>query len=196
VVIGGAGGIGEAFSEYLIRKYGARMIWIGRREKDVEIEAKIRRLGEVGEVPMYIAADARDYEALRGAYEEIKRKYERIHGVVHSALVLRDRSLGKMEEEEFREGLRAKADVSVRMAQVFGGEELDWMMFFSSMQTFSKAAGQSNYAAGCTFGDAVAGWLRGRAGYEVKVMNWGYWGSVGAVSGAEYRKRMEEAGVG
>ncbi|MCZ0847921.1 hypothetical protein O0536_25105, partial [Brevibacillus laterosporus] len=32
VVIGGAGGIGEVWSEYVIRMYEAKVIWIGRRE--------------------------------------------------------------------------------------------------------------------------------------------------------------------
>ena len=38
----------------------------------------------------------------------------------------------------------------------FGQEALDFVVFFSSLQSFSKAAGQSNYAAGCTFKDAFA----------------------------------------
>ncbi|MBA4535518.1 beta-ketoacyl synthase N-terminal-like domain-containing protein, partial [Brevibacillus halotolerans] len=44
VVIGGAGGIGEVWSEYVIRMYEAKVIWIGRREKDANIQAKIDRL--------------------------------------------------------------------------------------------------------------------------------------------------------
>ncbi|MDJ1630939.1 hypothetical protein QNN00_13265 [Bacillus velezensis] len=31
---------------------------------------------------------------------------------------------------------------------------------------------------------------------EVKVMNWGYWGSLGVVSDPSYRKRMEASGIG
>ena len=31
VVIGGAGGIGEVWSEYMMRTYGARIVWINRR---------------------------------------------------------------------------------------------------------------------------------------------------------------------
>jgi hypothetical protein len=84
----------------------------------------------------------------------------------------------------------------VRLAQVFGREPLDFMLYFSSLQSFIKAPGQSNYAAGCTFTDAFAEWQSGNADYAVKVMNWGYWGSVGIVAGAEYRDRMTQAGVG
>ncbi|HEX3030360.1 MAG TPA: polyketide synthase dehydratase domain-containing protein [Clostridia bacterium] len=44
VVIGGAGGIGEVWSEYMIRTYQAKIIWIGRREKDGSIQEKLDRL--------------------------------------------------------------------------------------------------------------------------------------------------------
>jgi polyketide synthase PksM len=30
----------------------------------------------------------------------------------------------------------------------------------------------------------------------VKVMNWGYWGSIGIVASESYRRRMEQAGFG
>ncbi|MCP4633146.1 MAG: KR domain-containing protein, partial [candidate division Zixibacteria bacterium] len=56
VVIGGAGGIGAVWSEYMIRSYKARIIWVGRREKDDEIETKIKSVGTPE--PLYISADA------------------------------------------------------------------------------------------------------------------------------------------
>ncbi|MBN4053213.1 SDR family NAD(P)-dependent oxidoreductase, partial [bacterium AH-315-L15] len=196
VVIGGAGGIGEAWSEYMIRTYQARIIWMGRRPKDVAIQAKLDRLAALGPSPHYIAADATDQDALQQAYEEIKQRYSQIHGVIHSAIVLLDQSLANMQEERFRAGLSAKVDVSVRMAQVFHQEPLDFVMFFSSLQAFIKAPGQSNYAAGCTFKDAFAHRLSGEWPCAVKVMNWGYWGSVGTVASKAYQDRMAQAGIG
>ena len=132
VVIGGAGGIGEAWSEYMIRTYQAQIIWIGRREKNQAIQAKIDRLGNLGPAPHYIAADATDLKALQQAYKEIKQRYLKINGVIHSTIVLKDQSLAEMEEVQFRDGLSAKVDVSVRMAQVFQEEPLDIVLFFSS----------------------------------------------------------------
>ncbi|SFJ96200.1 SDR family NAD(P)-dependent oxidoreductase, partial [Thermoflavimicrobium dichotomicum] len=196
VVIGGAGGIGEVWSEYMIRTYQAQIIWIGRREKEETIQAKLDRLAALGPAPHYITADATNEQALRRAYEEIKERYGQIHGVVHSAIVLQDKSLANMEEERFRAALSAKVDVSVRMAQVFGKEALDFVMFFSSIGSFMKSPGQSNYSAGCTFKDAYAHQLAREWPCAVKVMNWGYWGSVGIVSKREYQERMMEQGIG
>jgi acyl transferase domain-containing protein/enoyl-CoA hydratase/carnithine racemase/acyl carrier protein len=196
VVVGGAGGIGESFSEYLIRNHRAQLIWIGRRELNVEIQAKIDRLGALGSVPRYVSADAADLEALTRAYREIKAHYGEIHGVVHAAIALLDRGLAQMDEARFKAGLVAKVDVAVRMAQVFAHEPLDFVLFFSSFLSFVKPAGQSNYLAGSTFVDAFAHELRNASWWPVKVMNWGYWGSRGIVASQAYRARMAQNGFG
>ncbi|MED1663357.1 SDR family NAD(P)-dependent oxidoreductase [Brevibacillus laterosporus] len=196
VVIGGSGGIGEVWSEYMIRTYQAQVVWIGRRQKDGDIQKKINRLGELGPKPVYITADAKNRDALKQAYDEIKAKYMQINGVVHSAIVLLDKGLANMDEERFREGLSAKVDVSVRMAQVFGEEPLDFVLFFSSINSFTKPAGQSNYVSGCTFKDAFAHQLSLEWSCAIRVMNWGYWGSVGIVASKAYQDKMVQAGIG
>ena len=196
VVIGGAGGIGEVWSRSMIEKYQAQVIWIGRRKKDATIQGKVEALSKLGPAPIYVQADASDRNSLQKAYNGIKNDYAQIHGVVHSAIVLLDQSLIKMEEEQFKASLQAKVDASVNLAKVFQGEPLDVVLFFSSLTAFAKAAGQSNYASGCTFKDAFAHQLAKEWSCAVKVMNWGYWGSVGIVKNRSYRERMEWAGIG
>ncbi|WP_418133258.1 SDR family NAD(P)-dependent oxidoreductase [Variovorax sp. NFACC26] len=195
VLLGGAGGIGEVFSEYLIREYQAQVIWIGRRPEDEAIEAKRARLGTLGPAPYYLSADATNHVLLQAAYEAIKERFGVIHGVVHSVLVLQDQSLMRMEEKTFVGSLEAKVDVSVRLAEVFGREALDFVLFLSSSQSLHRAVGQSNYAAGCTFVDAYAQALSRAWPCAVKVVNWGYWGSVGVVASADYRARMAKVGL-
>jgi polyketide synthase PksN len=196
LVIGGAGGIGEAWTEYMIKTYRAQVVWIGRRDSDPVIERKIDRLASFGPAPVYLRADGADEAELRRARETVRWRFGTIHGVVHSALSLRDQSLAQMTEERFRAGYTGKLDVSVRMAQVFADAELDFVLFFSSVISFTKAAGQANYAAGCTFKDAFADRLARDWTCPVKVVNWGYWGSVGVVASTAYRERMEREGIG
>lgn len=196
VVIGGAGGIGEAWSEYMIKTYQAQIVWIGRRKMDAAIQSKLDRLARLGPAPFYIQADAANREELERAYETMKKMHREINGMIHSAIVLQDRSLMNMNEECFRNVLSAKVDVSVRMAQVFRHEPLDFVLFFSSVQSFARASGQSNYAAGCSFKDAFAQRLSQLWPCSVAVMNWSYWGSVGVVSSPDYQKRMAQAGIG
>lgn len=195
VVIGGAGGIGEVWSEYMIRNYHSRIIWIGRRQKDAAIQSKINRLGAIGTQPLYFSADATDREALQQAYKIIKKHYSKIDGLVHAAIVLLDKSLAKMTEDHFISGISAKVDVSVRMAQVFHKEPLDFFLFFSSIISFYKTPGQSNYASGSTFEDAFAYELGRILPCSAKIINWAYWGSVGVVATEAYQRRMAKAGM-
>ncbi|WP_233201265.1 SDR family NAD(P)-dependent oxidoreductase [Chromobacterium alticapitis] len=195
VVIGGAGGIGEVWSEHMVRRYGAKLFWIGRRPEDDVIRGKIARLAALGPAPRYLVADATDRASLQAACDAIRREQPRIHGVVHSAIVLQDQSLTRMTESRFAASLAAKVDVSVRMAQVFGPESLDFALFFSSLQSVGRAPGQSNYAAGCTFKDAFAHQLGRAWPCPVKTMNWGWWGSVGVVTASDYHARMAKAGL-
>ncbi len=120
--------------------------------------------------------------------------YPTIHGVIHSAILLLDRSLANMDEERFRTALAAKVDTSVHMSQVFKNEPLDFVLFFSSINSFLKTPGQSNYVAGCTFKDAFAKRLSKEWNCAVKVINWGYWGNVGVVASQEYMDRMAKTG--
>src|SRR5262249_12416635 len=140
---------------------------------NTEILAKQERLATLGPRPHYITADASKRSALQQAYAEIKRNFVQIHGVVHSAVVLLDQSITNIDEESFQAALTAKLDISVRLAQVFGHESLDFVLFFSSLNAFISNAGQSNYAAGCTFEDAFAARLGQDWPCVVKVMNWG-----------------------
>nr|DAC82026.1 TPA_exp: polyketide synthase [Kiritimatiellota bacterium] len=196
VVIGGAGGLGESWSKWMLETYQARIIWIGRRAKDSAIQEKLDALSKIGPTPTYLQADATNIASLKKAYGDIKQIHTQIHGVIHSTIVLSDSSLSNMDEDRFKVALKAKIDVSVCLAQVFEKEQLDFVLFFSSLISFSKAAGQSNYAAGCTFKDAFAHSLSKEMSCAVKVMNWGYWGSVGVVTNTFYKDRMALMGIG
>jgi amino acid adenylation domain-containing protein len=197
VVIGGAGGIGVVWSRYMIEKYQAKIIWIGRRQEDAEIQGKLDLLSSLeGPAPVYVAADASNQEALQKAYETIKKTHTRIHGVVHSAVGLFDQSLEEMEEDRFQNILSVKINVSVRIAQVFEEDSLDFVLFFSSMASFGKSGGMSGYAAGCAFEDAFSLWLSSGWACKVKVINWGYWniGSGAKMPGATIT-RLKQDGI-
>jgi polyketide synthase PksN len=195
VVIGGAGGLGEVWTRFMIERFQACIVWIGRRKRNAAIEAKIDALSRIGPAPMYLSADATRLEELQGALATILTTHPRIHGVVHSAIVLHDQGVANMEEAEFRSSLAAKVDVSVHMNSVFGMLDLDFMLFFSSLVSFVKTPGQSNYSAGCTFKDSFALSLQPRRPYPIKIMNWGFWGNVGVVANESYKSAMRRLGV-
>lgn len=196
VVIGGAGGLGEVWTRHMVARFDAEVIWIGRRPQDADIEAKLDAIAALGRRPHYVSADATDAAALTAAVAALRERFPRIDGVVHSALVLKDQTVRAMDEAVFRQSLAAKVDVSVAIERAFAGQDLDFVLFFSSVASFHRDAGQSNYCAGCTFKDSFAQAMRARHPYPVKIVNWGYWGSVGIVTDQFFRKRMESRGIG
>ncbi len=194
-ILGGAGGLGEVFSEYLITRYRARLIWVGRRAPDATIERKVERLAALGPKPLYLFFDTSDGDAWDRALIRIRQEFGTIHGVVHSAITLEDGSLANMSEHALRRVMAAKVDASVHLARVFRDMPLDFMLFFSSAASFLKSGGQGNYVAGCMFKDALASHLAGLVEFPVKVIHWGYWGTTGIVANPVIAERMAAQGI-
>lgn len=190
IVIGGAGGIGEAWSEYLIQSYNARIVWIGRRKKNKAIQSQIERLACIGHAPLYISADASDLNDLAKAYKIIKKRFSQVNGLVQSAFAVMDKSLQNTDDVLFREGLKSKIDVSIRMVQVFREEPLDFILLFSSISSIIKDPGKCSYVVGNVFEDSFASYLSTKLACAVKVINWGYWGEVG--SGRQVPQHIKE----
>ena len=198
VVIGGAGGIGALWTGYMMRTYQAQVVWLGRRSLDDAIAARIAELASHAGAPppVYLAADATDSVSLAAARAQVLARFGRIDGLVHAAAVLSDASLANLDEADLRAVYASKVDTSVRIAQVFGGDRLDFVLCCSSLVAFARPPGQANYVAGCVFQDAWAQAMAAHWPCPVKVMNWGYWRGVGLAADDAYRERMARLGVG
>jgi len=196
LILGGAGGIGLELSKHLASSVHARLVLVGRSALTDDQRRQIATIESLGGKILYLQGDAGSLSSMRNVFEQAKAQFGKIHGVIHSALVLRDKTLANLTEEEFRSALLPKVQGSVNLYLAAADEPLDFLLFFSSAQSFSGNAGQSNYAAGCTFKDGFAQYLRQVLPYDVKTINWGYWGEVGVVSSAEYNRRLAAQGVG
>ncbi|WP_230646926.1 SDR family NAD(P)-dependent oxidoreductase, partial [Bradyrhizobium sp. Leaf401] len=197
VLIGGAGKVGRAISEHLIRSYGAKIVWIGRRKCDTKIQSEIDRLSEFGPAPIYISADASDFKDLDRARDEIRDVYQHIDGVFQAAAILIGSNLSDLNEAQLHTGCSAKFDVGIRLFQVFGRDPLDFVVFFSSIQSFERMSRQGGYAAGCVSQDALAHVLAQLWRCPVKVINWGYFGlGDNEEAPPSFRNWLKQAGAG
>lgn len=195
LIVGGAGGIGQVLSQDLARRHGAKVTWIGRRARDGSIDTGLAAIREAGGDAQYIAADATDPAALSGAVEQAIASFGPIDGAIHSALVLRDGMLLRMEESDLLSAFDVKARGGFALARALEGQDLDFFAVFSSAVVFTATPGQANYAAGSAFLDAFVGEI-GRAGpWPVCTIDWGLWGGVGAVADDETQRRMAAQGV-
>ncbi|MGY0788315.1 SDR family NAD(P)-dependent oxidoreductase [Azospirillum argentinense] len=196
LIVGGAGGLGFALSRHLAAVHGARLAWIGRRPLDGAIRERLDAIAGAGGSAVYLSADVTDPAAMAAAVRETRRRFGAIHGAVHSALVLDDRALDRLDEAALTAVMAAKVAGTAVFCDALRGEPLDFMAFFSSAQSFVCARGQSNYAAGSVFADTHARAFAAAAPFPVTVVNWGYWGETGIVAGEDYRRRLADLGVG
>ncbi|MEH1778399.1 MAG: SDR family NAD(P)-dependent oxidoreductase [Nostoc sp.] len=194
-ILGGAGGIGLELCRYLTQTVQAKIILVGRSELDAQKKETIRTIESKGGEILYLKADATDLDSMKKALTQARNRYGHIHGVFHSAIILKDKTLENMDESNLRMALDIKVRGSVILHKTFQNESLDFMLFFSSAISLSGNAGQANYAAGCTFKDAYAHSLAKKGDYSVRVINWGYWGTVGIVASEEFNKKLAAAGL-
>ncbi len=197
LIAGGAGGLGIELAEWLVTERGARVMLTGRRSAGALPERVRARLASAGGAIVYRTADLLDADALRAAVAEAREVLGGpLTGAIHAAMVLADAGAATMDEATFRAALDPKVRGSLNLVRVLAGEPLDVLVFFSSVQPFAGGAGQANYVAGCAFQDALAARLSGAAQHRVRVVNWGYWGNVGAVATAAHRQLFDARGVG
>lgn len=195
VIVGGTGGIGSELSYYMAKNYKANVVLIGRKKINSKINEQLEKIKSLGGRGLYIEADMCDANSMKEALNIIKGEFSVINGVIHSALVLNDRMINLMSENELRKVLNPKVNGSVVLAQTFKDEKLDFIMFFSSAQAFAGSIGQSNYSAACSFKDAFAWYLKSIKNMNVRIINWGYWSEVGVVSSDDYINSLREQGI-
>lgn len=195
IILGGAGGLGLTLSRHLAQRHHARIAWVGRSPLDDRKSRAMAEIETLGGRVAYFQADGCDAAALRGVVNEVVRCFGGLNGVVHSALVLKDQSLRNMDIDTFRAGLDPKVRGSMALYEAVKHLSLDFFMFFSSVVSFLANRGQANYVAGCSFKDAYASYLLNNHSIPVKVINWGRWGSVGAVASEDYGKRLDTQGI-
>lgn len=96
-------------------------------------------------IPM--AVDISDVNHLRAAYADIKANMPPIGGIMNAAMVLRDRIFNRLIWEDFFATLAPKVAGTKNLDEVFGNEQLDFFICFSSTTSVVGSIGQSAYGA-------------------------------------------------
>lgn len=107
VVTGGGGGLGRAFSEYLISQ-GKKVIIVGRTESKLQTTAK-----EIGATGYYVL-DTGDIQSIPAFIKKITSEHPDLDCLFNNAGVQRPLSLSKMPAEEFLEKADNEININVR----------------------------------------------------------------------------------
>lgn len=196
LITGGLGGIGITIAQDLAERVRARLVLVARgglpprAEWDATLAVRgtadrtgraitaIRRMESAGAEVLVVAADVTSTAELAAVRERAIERFGTLNGIVHAA----GTAGGGMAEVKDRAAAEAvmapKLVGTLALRQVFGTENLDFVVLCSSVYAVSGEFGQLDYCAANNFMDAFA---RSRHGWNTPVtsVNWGSWLEVG-----------------
>ncbi len=201
LITGGFGGIGLTIAEDIIRRFGAKITLIARRnlperptwpayltthDAGDPIARRIlalQRLEALGGQVFVASADVCNMEDMRESVAQGVNRFGPVRGVIHAAGVVDDGPLMTKTPAQVEEVFAPKLHGTLVLDQLFPDGSVDVMVLFSSTSTQTGPAGQIDYVAANEFLNAFA---LSRAGGKTKViaLNWGIWTGVGMAAEA------------
>lgn len=158
-------------------KFPARSEW-GQVDPGSDVGKKIafiKELEALGANVLLAGVDITDEAQLSGFLREFKQMdYPPIRGVFYSAGIVNDALVTQMEQKTFDVVYDTKVYGSFLLHKYLEDEPLEYFVLFSSVATLVTTSGQTNYAAGNAFLDALAQHRRIQ-GLPALSINWGPW---------------------
>ncbi|MEO1491825.1 MAG: SDR family NAD(P)-dependent oxidoreductase [Pseudomonadota bacterium] len=190
LVVGGTGGFGLATAASLATR-GAEKLWLASRSgRPQEQDAgRIADLVASGVAVETIAMDVADAASVGEALARINSDSVTLKGVVHSAMVLRDRPARDLTSEDIDAVLAPKIAGAVNLDQATRGLGLDHFVLYSSAVTLIGNPGQAPYVAANLALERIAQ-ARRAAGEPALAIGWGAVGDTGYLSREENARTM------
>jgi len=196
IVTGGTRGFGLRCAQWLARKGAKHLVLMSRsglsEAAAVEAVAALRAEGVQVEV---CALDIADGAQLGAEVRRLRGVCPPIKGVIHSAMVLDDDFLARMDESRFRRVMGPKVAGALQLQRALANDDLDFFLMFSSISSLIGNSGQANYVAANAFLDGFAAHLMSR-GVNARTINWGVLAEAGVLANdAALTKVLELAGI-
>nr|APX44009.1 polyketide synthase [Pestalotiopsis microspora] len=157
MVIGGLGGLGRPIIRWMADRGAKHLILPSRSgatsEAAINVVSELREKGVRVLAPRCNAAVANEVSAtLNAAYSE---GFPPVRGCINSSMDLQDSVFENMTYAQWTRSITSKVETSWTLHQMLP-RDLDFFILLSSVAGIYGLPGQSNYAAGCAFQDALA----------------------------------------
>ena len=189
VILGGMGGLGHVFANYLDKEYHANLVLSGRRSAK-EVETQLALLKQNGMSVCYVQADASNQAQLEHVKEVAKKSFGKIDGIIHAAGLPEGKNIVEKDYEDFQNVLRPKVQGVITLEKVFQHEKIDFICYFSSVSATLGDFGSFDYAVGSRFMLCYGVHQNETSEHKVVVIEWPYWKDGGMGFKTEAAEQM------
>ena len=162
LITGGLGGLGFTYSKYLLEKYNANLVLIGRGEpsswiesKDKEKKDRLEMLQSIGKVS-YHCANISNLIAMREVIKRTEVEFGFINGVIHTAAVTTGDSfsgINFLSVTECEKQFDPKINGTLVIEELFRDKDLDFCLLTSSLASIIGGKEFGAYAPASTYLD-------------------------------------------
>ncbi|MFC3051558.1 SDR family NAD(P)-dependent oxidoreductase [Kordiimonas pumila] len=154
-VTGGAGGLGQHFTEWLVANGARNILLTGRSPKISEkAQAWLDEYTQAGLNLMYRPCDMTGISDLQATVEWCTKKVGVLKGIIHAAGVLGDGYIFNQDVADIETVFAPKVDGLVHLDRATSGCALEFMVLCSSVAASFGNSGQALYAGANAFMDA------------------------------------------
>jgi acyl transferase domain-containing protein/ubiquinone/menaquinone biosynthesis C-methylase UbiE/acyl carrier protein len=182
LLTGGLGGFGCLVARWMVERGARHLVLVGRSgastDEAQETVAGLRAAGASVEV---VRADVADAGQMAAVLERVDRELPPLKGVIHAAMVLKDRLLQDLDQGRMHEVWSPKVNGAWNLHVLTRERDLDFFALFSSLSSVFGIGGQANYASANAFLDSLS-YYRQSQGLPSVTISWGYLGDVGWVA--------------
>ncbi|KAG8162587.1 hypothetical protein KVR01_008352 [Diaporthe batatas] len=195
VVPGGFGGIGRAILRWMVDR-GARYLIVPSRSGPSSQDALdvVSDLKSKGVCMVNSPCDVTSVAELSALVQNCTANMPPIKGCINAVMVLQDTMFRNMTHTQWSTAVQAKVKASWNLHQLLP-QNMDFFVLLSSLGGIYGSPGQSNYAAGCAFQDALAR-SRSAIGCRGSVsIDIGWMRTIGVIAETErYQRTRKNAG--
>ncbi len=204
IVAGGLGGIGLEICRYLAAEKRVNLVLINRSplperslwddilknthdgingtdHNIIDRIKSIKELEDMGSKVVCFSADLSDMASVRQIFDEVRKHYASINGVINLSGVFEEGILIKKDTEAIKRVIAPKVNGTLILDRLTEHDKLDFFVMFSSIASFIGGHGQGEYSAANAFMDSFAEY-KNRTGRKVISINWTGWNQVGMAS--------------
>ena len=195
LITGASGKLGMLVARYLAEQCKAKLMLLGRRPINAEIEELIQSCVSLGAEVSYEVCDISNRKNLSDVTDTMRRRYKSIDGVFHVAGLVDDKVLHEKDFDSFKAVISPKISGTLNLDELTRKDPLDFFVCFSSVASFTGNRGQTDYALGNGFMDGAVEYRRVlqeqgfRSGKSIAI-NWPLWSDGGMQPIAAVRDMM------